>query len=115
VGSIDACQLAVVLRDTILPDIYLRALHAVGATAAVLTARFGIKAFTDTTHADHYLMPLQEPRSFSSFDEVAQEAPASRLYGGIHFSFDNDDGLASGHCIGQAIIDRVRFSDEDND
>jgi hypothetical protein len=45
----------------------------------ILTAMFGGKAFTDTAHADHYLMPLQEPRSFSSFDEAAQEAAASRL------------------------------------
>jgi membrane-associated phospholipid phosphatase len=82
-----------------------------GAAAAVLTAMFGIKAFTDTTHADHHLVPLQEPRSFSSFDEAAQEAAASRLYGGIHFSFDNDDGLSAGQCIGRAIIDRVRFRD----
>ena len=60
-------------------------------------------------------MPFQEPRSFSSFDEAAHEAAASRLYEGIHFSFDNDDGLAPGRCIGRAIIDRLRFRDEDND
>jgi hypothetical protein len=66
----------------------------------VLTDLFGSKAFTDTTHADHHLMPLQEPRSFSSFDEAAQEAAVSRLYGGIHFPFDNDDGLSAGQCIG---------------
>jgi PAP2 superfamily len=85
-----------------------------GAAAAVLTAMFGIKAFTDTTHTDHDLMPSQEPRSFSSFDEAAEEAVVSRLYGGIHFPFDNDDGLTSGQCIGRAIIDRVHFRDEDN-
>jgi hypothetical protein len=86
-----------------------------GAAAAVLTAIFGIKAFTDTTHTDHHLMPPQEPPAFSSFDEAAQEAAVSRLCGGIHFPFDNDDGLSAGQCIGQAIIDRVRFRDEDND
>jgi membrane-associated phospholipid phosphatase len=86
-----------------------------GAAAAVLTAMFGIKAFTDTTHADRHLMPLQEPRSFSSCDEAAQEAAASRLYGGIHFSFDNDDGLSAGQCTGRAITDRVHFRHKDND
>lgn len=86
-----------------------------GAAAAVLTDLFGIKAFTDTTHTDHHLTPHQEPRAFSSFDEAAAEAAVSRLYGGIHFAFDNDDGLASGHCIGHAMIDRVRFRHEDND
>jgi hypothetical protein len=59
-------------------------------------------------------MPLQEPPSLSSFDEAAQEAAASRMYGGIHFPFDNDDGLSAGRCIGRAVIDRVRFRHEDN-
>jgi hypothetical protein len=86
-----------------------------GAAAAVLTDLLGSKAFIDTTHTDHHLMPPQEPRSFNSFDEAAAEAAVSRLYGGIHFSFDNHDGLAAGQCIGQAIIDHVRFKDEDND
>jgi hypothetical protein len=86
-----------------------------GAAAAVLTQMFGLKAFTDTTHTDHQLTPPQEPRAFSSFDEAAAEAAVSRLYGGIHFAFDNDDGLASGRCIGQAINAHVRFREEDND
>jgi PAP2 superfamily len=80
-----------------------------GAAARVLTDMFGLKAFTDTTHADHGLVPPQQARSYDSFDEAAAEAAVSRLYGGIHFSFDNNDGLASGQCVGQAIIDRVRF------
>src|SRR4030095_4577203 len=61
-----------------------------GAVAAVLTDLFGTKAVTATTHSDHTSMPPEEPRSFGSFDEAAQEAAASRLYGGIHFPFDND-------------------------
>lgn len=85
-----------------------------GAAAGVLTDMFGIKRFTDTTHTDHGLMPPQEPRTFDSFDEAAAEAAVSRLYRGIYFSFDNDDGLASGQCIGQAITDRVRFTNNKN-
>jgi membrane-associated phospholipid phosphatase len=86
-----------------------------GAAATVLTQMFGIKAFTDTTHTDHQLMPPQEPRAFSSFDEAAAEAAVSRLYGGIHFAFDNDDGLASGRCVGRTINDHVRFREGAND
>jgi hypothetical protein len=56
-----------------------------------------------------------ELRPFDSFDAAAAEAAVSRLYGGIHFAFDNYDGLASGHCIGQAITDRVRFRNEDDE
>ena len=84
------------------------------AAAAVLTDLFGPKAFTDTLHTDHHLMPPQKPRTFSSFNEAAAEAAVSRLYGGIHYAFDNDDGRSSGRCVGQAINDRVRFKDEDD-
>jgi hypothetical protein len=80
-----------------------------GAVAIVLTDLFGIKSFTDTTHVDHGFVPAQQPRTFGSFDEAAAEAAISRLYGGIHYSFDNNDGLTSGQCIGRAVLDRVKF------
>ena len=80
-------QLAAVHRDAVLPDVYLRALHAVGGGhCGAHPDLFGTKAFTDTTHSDHHLMPPQEPRAFSSFDEAASRGADSRLYGGIHFS-----------------------------
>jgi membrane-associated phospholipid phosphatase len=84
-----------------------------GAAAAVLTDMFGVEAFTDTLNADHGLIPMLEARSSSSF-EAAAEAAVSRLYGGIHFSFDNTVGLSAGQCIGQAIIDHVRFKNSQN-
>jgi PAP2 superfamily len=84
------------------------------AAAAVLTDLFGHQAFTDTLHTDHHLVPPQEPRTFGSFDEAAAEAAVSRLYGGIHYAFDNEEGRASGRCVGQAINERVRFTDEDD-
>jgi membrane-associated phospholipid phosphatase len=80
-----------------------------GAAASVLTDMFGVKKFRDTTHIDHALLPPQEPRTFDSFHQAAVEAAVSRLYGGIHYRFDNYDGLASGKCIGQAIQERVSF------
>jgi hypothetical protein len=80
-----------------------------GAAATVLTDLFGLRPFTDTLHQDHDLEPRLEPRSFGSFEEAAEEAARSRLYAGIHYPFDNDNGLAQGRCVGQAILDRVRF------
>jgi hypothetical protein len=80
-----------------------------GAAAQALTDMFGTKAFVDTTHTDHGLVPPQSPRSFNSFNEAAAEAAVSRLYGGIHYTFDNNNGFASGQCIGQKIQDRVSF------
>jgi len=76
---------------------------------------FGVKAFTDTLRSDHNLVPALQSRSFSSFDEAAAEAAISRLYGGIHYSFDNKHGLACGKCIAQAIKRRVQFQDGRDD
>ena len=80
-----------------------------GAAAYVLTDMFGKKSFRDTTHVDHGLIPAQKPRSFQSFQDAAAEAAISRLYGGIHYAFDNNDGLASGECIGKTVLERVKF------
>jgi hypothetical protein len=81
-----------------------------GAVSTVLTDLFGVRAFTDTTHTDHGLVPSQEPRPFRSFDEAAEEAARSRLYGGIHYPFGNNNGLAQGRCIGQMVLNRVQFT-----
>jgi hypothetical protein len=79
------------------------------AASRVLTDMFGTKNFTDTTHTDHGLQPPQQPRTFSSFEQASAEAAVSRLFGGIHYTFDNNDGLAAGNCIGLAIRNRVNF------
>ena len=68
-----------------------------GAAATVLTHIFGDTfAFDDATHVDEGL-PV---RSFPSFWAAAEEAAMSRLYGGIHFRFGNEGGLAQGRCVG---------------
>jgi hypothetical protein len=85
-----------------------------GAAAAVLTQLFGDSfAFASTT--DSHSAPGQRPldeslivtRSFSSFDHAAQEAGLSRIYGGIHFSFDDTAGLAAGANVGSFVVDNV--------
>ena len=80
-----------------------------GAAATVLTDLFGEKAFTDTTHVDHGLVPTFAPRSFTSFLEAADEAAISRLYGGIHFRPAIELGVQQGVRVGQTIIDRIKF------
>lgn len=80
-----------------------------GAAAAVLTDLLGVRSFTDTTHGRHGLAPPLADRSFSSFDQAAEEAAVSRLYGGIHFRSGNDAGLSQGRCIGRTIVERVEF------
>ena len=42
-------------------------------------------------------------RSFQSLKACADEVGMSRIYGGIHYSFDNVEGKKSGQAIGQYI------------
>lgn len=71
-----------------------------GAAATVLSDLFGAEyAFTDQTHAELGYVP----RSFSSFDAMADEAAISRLYGGIHYRSAIDAGIEQGRCIGQRV------------
>jgi membrane-associated phospholipid phosphatase len=76
-----------------------------GAASAVLTDLFGDHyAFTDHTHDNLGFAP----RSFSSFEEACEEAAVSRLYGGIHYTMDNDQGVVAGNKIGHNIS-MIRF------
>ena len=66
-----------------------------GAAATVLTAWFGTRPFTfSSTNLPGVT------RQFASFQQAAEEAAASRVYGGIHFGFDNADGLTTGRSVG---------------
>jgi membrane-associated phospholipid phosphatase len=42
-------------------------------------------------------------RSFTTFAAMANEAALSRLYGGIHYNFDNTNGLVCGNSIGNQV------------
>jgi hypothetical protein len=67
-----------------------------GAAAAVLTHAFGASfAFDDPTHEPENL-PI---RSFASFEDAAEDAALSRLYGGIHYRFAIEEGLVQGRCV----------------
>ena len=69
------------------------------AAAAVLEGVFGPDvAFTATSDG----LP-GVTRRFSGFAAAAAEAGQSRIYGGIHFQFDNADGLAAGRALGEYV------------
>ena len=71
-----------------------------GAAAEVLTAIFGRDVpFTSSSDAFPGMV-----RSFSNFQQAADEAGQSRVYGGIHFQFDNQAGLSSGRALGQYVV-----------
>jgi hypothetical protein len=71
-----------------------------GATAAILTAELGTEiSFTDSSRIAYGFLP----RSFRNFHEYAQEAAMSRLYGGIHYRFDNENGFSCGQSIAMNV------------
>ncbi|MBL9161604.1 MAG: phosphatase PAP2 family protein [Planctomycetaceae bacterium] len=72
-----------------------------GAASEILTALFGDGVGFTSVQDDNSLVI----REFESFSEAAAEAADSRLYGGIHFRFDNHDGLTAGQAIGRYVAD----------
>lgn len=74
-----------------------------GAAEVVLSAYFGPETAFSTGSEG---LP-GVTRNFGSFAEAAEEAGRSRVYGGIHFQFDNLDGLASGRAVGRYALARL--------
>src|SRR5687768_14902167 len=46
------------------------------------------------------------PKERADFTRIAEEQAMSRLYGGIHYRFDNDGGLALGRLVARYVVDR---------
>jgi PAP2 superfamily protein len=74
------------------------------AAATVLTALLGPVAFHDSTN----LALGHAVRTYRSFQDAADEAAESRLYGGIHFRMGNEGGKVLGRCVGRVVLDRLR-------
>lgn len=77
--------------------------HSIFSTvgAEVLGSFYGTDAiaFSDTSEGTTGTFT----RSFTSLSQAALEAGMSRIYGGIHFGFDNSVSTAAGHKLGQFI------------
>jgi hypothetical protein len=69
-----------------------------GAAATVLAIFYGTDDISFTTGSD-FLPGVT--RSFTRFSAAAEEAMNSRLYGGIHYRFANEDGMVAGQSIGE--------------
>jgi hypothetical protein len=71
-----------------------------GAAATVLAEFFGGDAFRFRSTTEG--LP-DVTRSYDGFWAAAAEAGKSRIYGGIHWEFDNAEGLASGRELGRYV------------
>ena len=80
--------------------------HSVVSTssALILTQIFGDNfRFKDTTENEFGL----KPRTFKSFNQAAEEASISRIYGGIHFMDAVTEGQWLGRQVGQFVLQAI--------
>ncbi|NHF60654.1 vanadium-dependent haloperoxidase [Flavobacteriaceae bacterium TP-CH-4] len=78
-----------------------------GAASVALTDIFGDGfAFDDDTEVA-YGLPV---RSFDSFEEAADEAAISRMYGGIHYRAAVEVGVKQGRDLGEYIMNKVKMT-----
>lgn len=71
------------------------------ASARLLALFFGTDQISFSTTSDG--LP-GVTRSFTRLSDAAKEAGQSRIYGGIHWQFDNEAGLASGTALGEHVF-----------
>lgn len=77
-----------------------------GAAGIVLTDIFGDNvAFDDDTEVP-YGLPI---RSFTSFNQAADEAAISRMYGGIHYRAAVEVGVDQGRQVGNLLLQKIRM------
>lgn len=69
------------------------------AAATILAEFFGTDDIAFTTDSESPFLPAGYTRSYSSFSQAAEEAGLSRIYGGIHWQSDNEDGALLGESV----------------
>jgi len=72
------------------------------AAAATLLGRY---RGTDAYAFELTTMGIPEPRSYTSFWQAVQEAGLSRIYGGIHFDFSDEQAQLAGTDLGHYVFD----------
>jgi hypothetical protein len=72
-----------------------------------VTFTFTSDEFNGTTVGnDGNVRPLL-PRTFTSLSQAEEENGQSRIYLGIHWSFDKTEGIAQGRKVGNYVVDRA--------
>ena len=89
-------------------------MHGIGAQVGFKTPigliRFGIGenfAFEDTSDLAYIGMK----RNFTSFNQAANEASISRVYGGIHYRSGCEEGAKNGKQIGEYINQKIKLKE----
>jgi membrane-associated phospholipid phosphatase len=74
-----------------------------GAWATVLRHYFGTDYHTFSATSEDPHVPAGTVRTFHSFSQAAAENARSRVYLGVHYQFDADNGLAAGEAVGDHV------------
>lgn len=78
-----------------------------GAASTALTDVFGDNfAYSDDTEVA-FGLPI---RSFTSFNQAAQEAAISRMYGGIHYRSAVEVGVTQGRQLGAFVVQKLQMT-----
>jgi len=78
------------------------------SASSVLQSFFGTNDVSFTLESES---SSATSRSFTSISQAAEESVASRLYAGVHFGFDNRDGLLLGDAIGDFVAANLLATD----
>lgn len=80
--------------------------HSVASSTAavILTSLLGDHFAYEDDSEVYFGLPV---RSFTSFQQAADEAAISRLYGGIHFRDAIENGVAEGKALGNYIVNKL--------
>ncbi len=81
------------------------------ASAEVMTAHFGDNfSYRDSSEREFGI----PDRTFKSFRDAAAEASQSRLYGGIHYRSDLEQGTIVGRKLGDYIVGKLQLRKNQN-
>jgi hypothetical protein len=84
---------------------YLSGHSTISSVSSVILTHFFGKEFTYTdTVEERYGL---KARTYSSFEEAAEEASISRFYGGIHFMDAIENGQKQGQLVGKQVLNKV--------
>jgi hypothetical protein len=83
---------------------------ASGAAAVALTDVFGDDFVFDDDTELTYGLPI---RSFTSFNQAADEAAISRMYGGIHYRAAVEIGVKQGRDLGKFVVNNLAMISKD--
>jgi hypothetical protein len=77
-----------------------------GAFVVAMSSVFG-NNYPFTIHTYDYLG--MAPRSYNSFNEMAEDIGKARVYAGIHYTYSCVEGQKQGERIAQNILNKVKF------